>query len=549
MYACRAIALLALAASAAGAGSEALQMHNQVSLAPAEGKIEFMDKDGFFGYAVTSTNKLLKVDLSDATDYMTSDSLSEYNSLYVVHEDDRYSAAERNSYTNNNQQTPSGFLYITAQNAGGDNVLLKVNKDTLNVMLEYTYAPGENIPYSIVSDEDYVYSGQNTNPAMIIKIAKGTMTKIGAATLDAGEADVRSMEFDQADTTHLYANTNTVPGRVVKIDVTSMSRVAAAVLTQGKNLLAGYVEDTTNVNFHSEFIFVGSNTAPAVISKIDKRTMTVDSEKELAHGQAITSMTADATNLYCGTYEKPGKLLVIRKSDLHEYAAIELTQDDVTSVVVSPGGHMMIGTENGMIAYNGLTVSQDCQIGDWGVWGECSTTCNTGFKTRQRVITQLAANGGAECTDKHLTEDHLCNNEEANKCALNQTHWEDKCKTSETGMTYQTGVTHKQKTCTDVRDGTEGVAIPAVDMCSCPEDKPVFNFGRCMNVTGCETAEQICSHTTCQFEAPVGSANGVDKRVIVHHHGMEQHGTKIRCRHTLGRMGTCKCFCHDIMSS
>lgn len=535
MCSCRVLVLLALASSAAG---QDITLHNQVALPAETGKIEFMDKDSTFGYAVTTTNKLLKIDLTDASNYETSEGLSAYNSLYVLHEDDKYSQAERDSYTANGQTPPSGFLYITAQTASGDNVLLKVNKDTLSVLLEYYYEASENIPYSITSDDTHVYTGQNTVPGTIVKIDKGTMARVGTVTLGAGEDDVRSMEFDHSDPTHLYANTNTVPGYVIKIDITSMSTVSTATLTQGKNLLAGVQ--------NGDYLYVGSNSDPAIVSKINKNTMTVDSEKVLGTGKAITAMAEDAEHLYCGTYEQPGNLLVVRKSDLAEKSAIALNQNDVTGVVTAAGGFMLVGTETGILTYSGLSVTEDCAVGDWGIWADCSTTCNTGFKTRQRVITQQAEHGGSECTESN-TQDELCNNEVANKCPDEMTFGQHQCHASETGQLWRT-MSHSGMSCTDVSEGvTATVIAPPEAMCACPDDKPIFHFGRCVETAACDSAEQICSHTTCEFAAPPGSISS-EHRVVVHHHGEEEHGEKIRCKHTMGRMGTCQCFCHDIMT-
>jgi len=492
-----------------------------------------------FGYAVTTTNKLLKIDLTDASNYESSEGLSHYNSLYVLHEDDKYSQAERDSYTQSGQTPPTGFLYITAQTSSGDNVLLKVNKDTLSVILEYFYEASENIPYSITSDDAHVYTGQNTIPGSIVKIDKGTMARIGTATLNAGENDIRSMEFDHSDPTHLYANTNTVPGHVVKIDTATMSAVSTATLTQGKNLLAGVQ--------NGDFLYVGSNSDPAVVSKINKITMTVDSEKVLGQGKAITAMAEDAEHLYCGTYEQPGKLLVIRKTDLFEQTAIDLDQNDVTGVVTAAGGFMLVGTETGILTYSGLSVTQDCAVGDWGIWGTCSTTCNTGFNTRQRVITQEAEHGGEECTETNLTQDELCNNNVEDKCPDEMTFGQHQCHQSETGQEWRT-MTHSGSSCTSISQGLAptGLAQPTA-MCACPESKPVFHFGRCVEETACNSAEQICSHTTCEFAAPAGSISAAH-RVVVHHNGVEQHGEKIRCKHSLGRMGSCKCFCHEVMT-
>ncbi|KAH8284422.1 hypothetical protein KR018_005976 [Drosophila ironensis] len=39
----------------------------------------------------------------------------------------------------------------------------------------------------------------------------------------------------------------------------------------------------------------------------------------------------------------------------------------------------------------------DCQVGDWGAWGECDKSCGTGMMTRTRQILQAAQNGGKHC--------------------------------------------------------------------------------------------------------------------------------------------------------
>jgi hypothetical protein len=39
----------------------------------------------------------------------------------------------------------------------------------------------------------------------------------------------------------------------------------------------------------------------------------------------------------------------------------------------------------------------DCQLGDFGDWGECSETCGWGYKTRDRPIIREGVNGGVAC--------------------------------------------------------------------------------------------------------------------------------------------------------
>jgi len=41
--------------------------------------------------------------------------------------------------------------------------------------------------------------------------------------------------------------------------------------------------------------------------------------------------------------------------------------------------------------------AQDCMMGEWSAWSECSNTCGKGSKTRKRPIIQYRAFGGGHC--------------------------------------------------------------------------------------------------------------------------------------------------------
>jgi hypothetical protein len=40
---------------------------------------------------------------------------------------------------------------------------------------------------------------------------------------------------------------------------------------------------------------------------------------------------------------------------------------------------------------------QDCLVGAWVPWGECSASCGGGKRTRRRPVEVPAKNGGAKC--------------------------------------------------------------------------------------------------------------------------------------------------------
>lgn len=39
----------------------------------------------------------------------------------------------------------------------------------------------------------------------------------------------------------------------------------------------------------------------------------------------------------------------------------------------------------------------DCQVSEWGPWGDCDVTCGTGIMARNRTVLQMAQNGGKHC--------------------------------------------------------------------------------------------------------------------------------------------------------
>lgn len=57
---------------------------------------------------------------------------------------------------------------------------------------------------------------------------------------------------------------------------------------------------------------------------------------------------------------------------------------------------------------NRFSCPEDCEVGEWGSWGDCSLTCGgVGTMTRSRSVTKEASNGGASCGN--LAEESDCN--------------------------------------------------------------------------------------------------------------------------------------------
>merc|ERR1719473_534284 len=52
---------------------------------------------------------------------------------------------------------------------------------------------------------------------------------------------------------------------------------------------------------------------------------------------------------------------------------------------------------NGTMQCNTQSCVVACQVGDWGSWGSCSSSCGGGVHTRMRNITVQELNGGGAC--------------------------------------------------------------------------------------------------------------------------------------------------------
>jgi hypothetical protein len=58
---------------------------------------------------------------------------------------------------------------------------------------------------------------------------------------------------------------------------------------------------------------------------------------------------------------------------------------------------------------NTVACKVDCVMSAWGEWGDCSTTCGNGQKTRSRLVIRAASSGGLPCPAGNGDQHALCN--------------------------------------------------------------------------------------------------------------------------------------------
>ena len=82
-----------------------------------------------------------------------------------------------------------------------------------------------------------------------------------------------------------------------------------------------------------------------------------------------------------------------------------------TTCVKSTGKRALISTNCSNLGQNAPTKSQNCKVNcemnNWGAWGDCSKTCGGGTKTRSRTVKVQARNGGNSCPT--TSESTSCN--------------------------------------------------------------------------------------------------------------------------------------------
>jgi hypothetical protein len=487
-------------------------------------KVTAMVADESFLFATTYTGQLIKVNQLNLDDFGvlnfgTTDQTAEYSDLGAIAVDATHAFVAAKHHVSSTQT---------------ENVVLKIDKGqmTMESTSRFVIEHADNLAFSILEKDDFVYVGVYTFPGRVLKVNKASMELSARCILSQDSNDVRAMSFDHTNPGILFAYTNTIPGRVAKVNLATMEEVTHIELEAGQNsLLSGYDQDGTHV-------VVGTATSPAQIVQLRKSDLATTAAVTLAHNQDMAiSIATDAVFTYAGLYTSPARVVRLRNSDLGEVQAFEIAGSDKITALVIPdassgaGDKVYIGTDTSpgqIVEFVGALHASDCAISHWSHWSECDKTCGGGVQSRSRSVVHPATNGGMDCP-ADLMQNRVCNADVI--CPR-------ECKD---GMVWTTEAKLPRPTCS-MRTPT--VVADSVNMCACPTDKPYWhNHGMCVTTEVCNAHvhSSICTHLQCAYVAGKVQVSPIAGATMV--------AQPYHCQHRPGRSGGCVCMCDTGASS
>eukprot|EP00935_MAST-01C_sp_MAST-1C-sp1_P002133 g2133.t1 len=482
--------------------------------------VNFMVVDHDFIYSATDEAivRTSREDSNDSTTMMLQQLISDAATVGLRTQDFTFQEYQAQEPTAMAQDADN--IYVTLGVGNGKYTCLKIGKTTSRIDGHYEFSGAQDIPYSMVVEGQYIYTGMNSYPGQVVKINTATMAVVGSAlALGNGENDVRLLVSDGSK---LYAFTHTSPSIVVKIDV------ATFAVTQSLTLQAG--EDdilAATVDKKSDSLFAACFTSPGRIVKIDRVSMTRTAAKVLTTETNPDAIVNDHNDLFVGFYEAPGQILKLDKSDLaiKQTLALGNTQDHVTTLY-GIGTELYAGlatTPAQVVQLSGFEAPIECVVGSWTHWGDCSSTCAGGSESRTRAIVVQPQHGSDPCPA--LAETRECNADVV--CPVD-------CGGGKTWTT--TGVT-PDRTCNNQNPVVTGSNIPR---CQCPDDRPMVHpdTGICVAQDACHKNTTICDDIECHFTDGRVQISLID--------GKQPNMEKgFICHHTEGRLGGCSCLCYD----
>lgn len=184
--------------------------------------------------------------------------------------------------------------------------------------------------------------------------------------LSSGEDRARAIDEDDE---YVYIGLDTSPAKIIRIDRGDFSRAETKTLAAGEDKIASLVND-------DNYIYVGLKTTPGKIVRLSKsdfvttRTIVLDSGQNI-----IGSLTQDEDYIYIGLETRPARIIRLDKSNFttivlplqaSENRVISLVNDreNVYAVLdTSPTQIVKVNKQNQSLARGSLTVGEDSAYG------------------------------------------------------------------------------------------------------------------------------------------------------------------------------------------
>jgi len=174
----------------------------------------------------------------------------------------------------------------------------QIDATTNTVVATLTLSAGNNTAAVALIHDGKLYIGLSLpalGPSRIVKVDLATFTEEATLVLLADEVSVFGL---CADDTYLYAST--FNGRVIRISLATFTRVDRYVS----------VYNLGDCDVLDNYIYVGRSTGQGRVLKIDKTTMTLDTDLNLGAGFSnVTGARATGGFVYVTTANSPGRVV------------------------------------------------------------------------------------------------------------------------------------------------------------------------------------------------------------------------------------------------
>ena len=180
--------------------------------------------------------------------------------------------------------------------------------------------------------------------------------------LSSGEDRARAINEDDQ---YIYIGLDTSPAKIIRIDKNDFSRAETKTLANGENKVTSLVSD-------DKYVYVGLNTAPGRIVRLSKNDFVTTRTILLDSGQNnVSQLTQDDQYIYIGLGTSPARIIRLDKDNLAFQAlSLEASENRVVDLVndhqsiyvaldTSPTEVVKINKQNLEFEKGSLTVGED----------------------------------------------------------------------------------------------------------------------------------------------------------------------------------------------